>query len=137
MTGRRVAVAALGLLTALALALGIFWYFIWAPRTAYSCDGLPTGAQSPREAGERFVQAVVDNDAAALCAVVVDKLSEQELTDLSRRVSTELGGPTAAGQVNIHVGEQGGSSYPLTLDGPAGEVGLSVYSFRGWYRVDV
>lgn len=118
------------------VAIGLaFWQLWWIPRTAFSCDGLPRGASSPAAAAQEFTSALVDSDTSAMCGVMVDKLSDAQLTALASELRQKLGEPTRTDQVTVRIGEQGGSSFPLTLEGPGGAVDLSVHSFMGWYRV--
>lgn len=118
------------------VAIGLaFWQLWWIPRTAFSCDGLPRGASSPAAAAQEFTSALVDSDTSAMCGVMVDKLSDAQLTALATELRQKLGEPTRTDQVTVRIGEQGGSSFPLTLEGPGGAVDLSVHSFMGWYRV--
>lgn len=118
------------------VAIGLaFWQLWWIPRTAFSCDGLPRGASSSAAAAQEFTSALVDSDTSAMCGVMVDKLSDAQLAALATELRQKLGEPTRTDQVTVRIGEQGGSSFPLTLEGPGGAVDLSVHSFMGWYRV--
>ncbi len=129
------ALTTLGAVAILLLAGLVFWHFWWVPRAAYSCDGMPTGASSPRAAAERFLDGLARHDSAAMCAALVDKLSDAELASLDAQLTAELGTPSGPEHVDIQIGEQMGSTLPLTFVGPGGTVDMSVHSFQGWYRV--
>lgn len=131
----RAAVATL--VTGLVVALGfMFWQFWWVPKTEFSCDGLPNGASTPSAAAQEFSRSVINSDTDGMCAVLVNKLTDTELQALATDLREQLGDPTSVEQITVRVGEQGGSLFPLTLEGPGGSVELFVHSFLGWYRVD-
>lgn len=119
-------------------AMGVvFWQFWWIPKTEFSCDGLPKGAPTPSVAAHEFTVSMINSDTAGMCAALADKLTDSELAALATDLRAQLGDPTSAEQIKIRVGEQGGSLFPLTLEGPGGSVDLFVNSFLGWYRVTV
>lgn len=136
MSSRQATVVAVAILV-LAVAGVAFWQLWWIPKTAFSCNGMPTGAPTPAAAAAEFTERLVARDRSGMCAVMVDKLNDSELDALAKRINKQLGNPSSADQVTIHIGEQGGSTFPLRLEGPGGSVELWVQSFLDWYRVGV
>ncbi len=62
-----------------------------------------------------------------MCAVLVDKLTEEQLEELAAEVREQLGAPSSADQVQMRLGDEDGSRSTLTLEGPGGTVEMSVF----------
>jgi len=125
------------LVAAVALSAVAFWQLWWTPKTVYSCDGLPSGASTPVVAAQEFTDALVSSDPTAMCAVLVDKLTDEQLEELAAEVREQLGAPSSADQVQMRLGDEDGSRSTLTLEGPGGTVEMSVFFFYNWYRVEL
>nr|WP_159087552.1 hypothetical protein [Tessaracoccus timonensis] len=111
------------------------WWFWWHPKTEFSCDGRNAGADTPTLAASRFVTSLVERDTETACTILTNKIEHDELQAQLESLWKQLGEPTDPADIDVTIGDQGGSSFPLALEGPHGTAELSILSFQRWYRV--
>lgn len=119
----------------LVACLVLAWSAWWSPKTQFSCNGVPGGAESREQAAGEFVQALSQNDPRAVCRIITNRLDTEDLTTVVQDLRRDLGDPSRPEQITISLGGELGSSSPLLLRSGDYEVEVWTSWSDGWYRI--
>lgn len=112
-----------------------FYVDWWAPKAQFACNGTPWGPRSPEAAAELLVASVIKQDTSMACRAVTSGYDRSTLDATLNEWLIALGTPERTEEIAVVLGEQMGSSTPVTLEGPGGVVQLDVESLAGQYRI--